>query len=409
MFNATSESFDFEGDDTCSFEGTLLQSGECTDSKGAKYTITPDDVKQAYASLMKRDNLSNPLREIHDGQEVAKFLKYKLVDDSQGHVQILTKGVVHDPKKYYDRYSRGFKHLSPELTFHTDDATNKLIMIEIDGAAMSKSPGMNPETVITRRVNFSLDTPEKIEVNKTPEDTFDWKVPLTNLESKVDSITSAIKEMTAAKDTKVEQKMTEDPTPDMNQITELVTAKIREEIAQLKAEKAEATTPEPVVEEVNTPELDEKIIESIPKEFLETYTTSLAELEALKQENKAFKDEKERQAKQAYSEILEKCRGLGIENPEKFVASNNLNTEQKTAMLSAFAAEFVKKTPLNTSQSEPITNQGPDTTTADDTVEAAMQRLGIKKPSSKFMERAIETGLYDKSGKWVGDSTSGYA
>lgn len=402
----------FEGDDTCSFEDVLLQSGDSTDSKGKKVTLTSDDVRQAYANIMKRENHSIPYYAIHDGEEVARILKYKLVED-QGNVKILSKGVVHNPKSYYDRYSRGFIHTSPELLIHSDDATNKVIMVDITGAAMSKSPGMNPEVAVTRHMNFSLDEPEKIEVNKTSEDTFDWKVPLTNLESKVDSITSAIKEMAAAKDTKVEPKMTEEPKPDMTQITELMSS-MKEEIAQLKAEKAQATAPvttptTPVVEEVKTPELDEKLIETIPKEFLETYTTSLAELEALKQENRAFKEEKEKQAKQAYSDVLQKCRDLGIENPEKFVASNNLNTEQKTAMLSAFAAEFVKKTPLNTSQTESITNQGNELVSEDDSLITAMQRLGIKKPSQKFMDAAIATGLYDKSGKWVGDSPSGYA
>jgi len=391
----------FEGDDTCSFEDTLLQSGDSTDSKGQKITLSSDDVRRAYADIMKRENHSIPYYAIHDGEEVARILKYKLVED-QDKVKILSKGVVHNPKTYYDRFSRGFIHTSPELTIHSDDTTNKIVMVEIDGAAMSKTPGMNPEMVITRHMNFSLD---KEEVDITPtEETFDWKVPLTNLESKVDNITAAIKDMATPKDVKVEEKMTEESKLDMTTLSELIKETIKAEMAQASPAPTAPITVDPVAEVKEEPILDEKTMEAMTPELLKEYTAMAAEREALKQQVKTYEDEKERQAKAAYADILQKCKDLGIEKPENFVATGNLNTEQKTAMLSAFASEFVKKTALNTPQTESISNQAADGETGI-SIDTAMRNLRVS--GKAFREEAMETGLFDKAtGKWIGDNPS---
>ena len=383
-----SDSSAFEGDDTCSFETVLLREGDSIDSNGKKVYLTSDDVRQSFASLMKRENHSIPYYAVHDGDDVARLLKYKfVVEDDKA--KILAKGVVHNPRNYYEHYDRGFIHTSPELTLHTDE-TGKIIHVDIDGAAMTKTPGMNPESVITKRMNFSLEKDEVTET--TPDETFDWKVPLSNLESKLDDIKSSLAGF------KEEQKVTTEPekTPDIN---DMIQAAVEAELAKRQEQQKTIETPkeQPAVE---PPIIDEKTANVLSPDIIKKIGDMAAELEATKQENKKFKEEQEKKEKQDYTDILQKCRDLGVEKPELLVAKTNLSTADKTAMLGAFAAEFVKKTQLNTPQTERISGEDTSRPTEDITIDTIMKDIG---GSSKELKKLLlDCDLFDTNGNFIG-------
>lgn len=379
----------FEGDDTYSFEAPLLQSGKSTDYKGREVDLTFDDVKQAYATLLRRSNYSIPLYERHFKDEVARLLKYRLAEED-GKLKIYGKGIVYDPKTYYDQYSQGFKFISPELTVTEDGG--KIVDVIIDAAAMTIRPGMNPEMTTNKKMYFDAPA-DSTSGSASDSNNFNGEALLTNIQSKVDEIIEKMTTKTSESPKVTETKTSTEPVSpsfDASQMSELIKTVITDEIKK-------ATTPD----EPSKPIIDEKTAESISPELLQKFAEQQAELEKLKQTNKQFTEEKERQQKQQYADVLQKCRDLGVEKPESMVASADLSLDQKITLLQTFMAQFAKTSQMNKPSDQQMASDNPSSTKEMDNIDTIMQKLRVNPNNKQMREMLAKADCFDENGNFI--------
>lgn len=392
MFNEN----DFNVGDAHKISGVLVKAGKSTNDRGEVVELTTDIVKQIYADLIQRDNIALGYTDMHDGEEIAKLLKYELSEDGN---EIRFKGIVHDPKKYYSKYNSGFKYTSPDLDIHRSG--EEIIHGQLTGASMSINPGMVQELTRVESMNFSA--PE----NENKSDVVDWSGPFNTLTSKVDEIGKMISDMGAKQMTNDEDSKVETSSNlglSMDSIKEL----IREVVADTVKTAISANEQPEIKDESKAATSDVNIPSGVSPELADQFSaliTRLEEIEServkLESENRSFKDEKAKQQREEYISLLQKGRDLGIEKPEDLVSKADLSEDQKIAILKSTYKAFAQKNPLESPPKAPMSGENlkqKDTYTID----SILSDIGISPNSREFKDLALKTGLFDSSGHYIG-------
>lgn len=397
MFNEN----DFSGEDVCKITGTLVKAGPAIDDKGTQINVSPEIVRQIYTDLMQRDDVTLDYDDLHDdGIPVAKTMKYKLSDDGS---EILYKGVVHDPKRYQQKFNEGFKYTSPVIEFHRDGS--KIIHGRLLGAAMALNPGMVLSQTQVETMNFSAPTDGQI-TESTQVQAIDWSGPFGKIETKIDEMGRSISDIGAKLNMTNDESQTESQ-PTTSQTPEVMRDMIKDVLLEVlktqstpteQQENTSATSDVDVSTDGMSPEIVDKITALIKKiEATETEKTKL------EQENRVFKDEKARTQREEYLDLLKKGREIGIEKPEEIVKDPSLSEAQKIAILKASYKTIATNNPIQSPPKTVMSDQTPPPPgTKIHTVDSILHEIGISSLSDEWRTLVKQTGLFDDNDKLKG-------
>ena len=391
-------------DNTVSFgtyvtSGTLLQAGEHI-SNGEKVTITPDIIKRIIQNAKVRGKPS-PLYNRHRGVEIGKNMKL-VHDDAFTKVELLT--LITDLDLYNEEILRGNDKISPDIELYFDES-GKVIDGVLLGASLTNNPGMNFESITAQKLEFSAgeqDIPE----NNTQD------VPFT-----AESIKPLIKELIEERMTgndwtpptgdttttpvvETQHEQTTDNAPgasssiDMDNLQSIIQEAIAKGIEEKLSAMKEVEISKQKQQEIN--EMAQSDNPAVSKEILEDYARAIAERDQ-------YKSEIEKSTEREYQNELDRCKQIGIKNPERYVANVNLSFDQKCTLLKNIRENYAKSAPMVKTPQEPmaagVTKQPGDKSNEQITVDVVAQKLGAN--SQDFKTMLSELSIF-KDGKFVG-------
>jgi hypothetical protein len=324
--------------DVLKTEGNILEVGNWISKNGHKVTITPEDAR----ILFEHIDSSLPFVILHDDgyQEPVGYA----TDFAENGTGIEHKGAVFNTDRVKEALTMGYTSVSPVIEYPNGNVANQ----KISRLALVPNPAMAHTDLNITRFAFSapevtsmVDTPP---TNTTPEP----PIPTVNIQGQQVPVNTF----------NTEQPRTEPASPALDpnllaniasSIAEGVVAKfsnqleaMQQEIATLRsADQPPAVAP---------PAADPEPPAGISNEWIE----QLAQLRA---ENQAFKTQIDKEEKAAYTSKLAELRSLGQENPEKLVAHLK-DTRSKIDTLDAIKVTLVKTAPMNSSQTVPLGTEG---------------------------------------------------
>jgi hypothetical protein len=305
--------------DTFRTGGTILEAGSFITANGHKVDISEQDVDYFLNSL----NKPVPMVIDHDGyaETIGYAIKFAKNENSIEH-----GGFVFESDDFKEAIATGYNFISPEIDYSYDENGN-VVDKKIVKLAFVRNPAI--KSTHTKIQQFAFSAPEVTPMSNEGTGTI-TSAPSIDFAELTKNITESI----------------------MGGLSEKIDSRldgIQSEINGLKLTSTPLTpsvTETPKVEDLASTPNDP----SITPEFMEKYA-------ALQSELNLYKIQTEKVLKEQYTNVLGELRNMNVETPEKLV-SHLPDLKQKIDTLNAMKVTVLKTTPMNSTKSEPMSNEG---------------------------------------------------
>lgn len=354
-------------DDVLKTEGNILEIGSFISRSGNKVDISEEDADMLFNNIDSR----LPFVVLHDDgyqEEVGYATKFERNSTGIAH-----KGLIFTNPDVKNAVARGYS-ISSEIDYRRDEF-GKVVDGKIVKLAFVPNPAMKQTSVDITRFAFSAPevnsmtqgTPQ----NNTPDTNNATSEPTVNIQGQEIPV-SAFVDQQSANQTPAAPSFDQALLANIaSTIAEGVAAKfntqleaMQQELATLRAAQAPTQDLAPAqyatVQGNATPpagqvppqasEIAPELVGGIPKELFEEYAQ-------LRAENQNFRSQIEKEERSAYTSKLAELRALGQDNPEKLV-SHLKDTRSKIETLDALKVALVKNTPMNSPQNVPLGVEG---------------------------------------------------